>query len=426
MFHVKTLVLCALVAGFAAPLLGSDLDDLYLSYKKSGADVPTWLTAAIFGVHNDIGIRSGGDDPGAATVIAFTPGGTYVDAGSTLGLTDNYDSDEAPLNCNFSYYLNSFASPDAFYTFTLDGSYEVEVSVCDAANYDTVLGIVDATGALVAISDDGSGCADYSSWIEPCCLLEGTYFIVVDGFGGAAGDYEMTVNFGDETCADLPPCEEWSELAITLPYHGTGNSEQAIDIFGSPAGDVGYKFTLAEASLVELQTCYDGTLFDTDSYWFFDGGPCDGEYLGYNDGEYDCGYATHVVYDCEAPLSAGTYVVLISGWELEEGDFEVDILAEPCEVVDADELPRAFDLKQNHPNPFNPTTTIDFVISETGAASLKVYDMSGREVATLVNGLRAVGEHSVVFDASALASGVYFYILETATFSQTQKMLLVK
>ncbi|MFA7330442.1 MAG: T9SS type A sorting domain-containing protein [Candidatus Delongbacteria bacterium] len=94
--------------------------------------------------------------------------------------------------------------------------------------------------------------------------------------------------------------------------------------------------------------------------------------------------------------------------------------------VSSPDAPVAYTLAQNFPNPFNPTTTISFTMPETGAASLKVFDLAGREVATLVNGLMARGEQNVVFDASNLNSGVYFYTFETAGVSETRKMVLIK
>jgi hypothetical protein len=83
-------------------------------------------------------------------------------------------------------------------------------------------------------------------------------------------------------------------------------------------------------------------------------------------------------------------------------------------------------LGQNYPNPFNPATTISYTLPAAGQISLKVYDMLGKEVATLVNGMRPAGANTTSFDASYLPSGMYFYTLRSAGFSATKKMLLVK
>jgi|GEM_PF-1868252 len=97
-----------------------------------------------------------------------------------------------------------------------------------------------------------------------------------------------------------------------------------------------------------------------------------------------------------------------------------------CPEVNADEQAANFELAQNFPNPFNPTTSISFTLPEAGEASLKVYDMNGREVATLVNGMTERGTHSVTFDASGLSTGVYFYTLTAGELTTTNKMVLVK
>ena len=93
--------------------------------------------------------------------------------------------------------------------------------------------------------------------------------------------------------------------------------------------------------------------------------------------------------------------------------------------------PTSFELSQNYPNPFNPTTKIKYSIPivETGHApslQLKVYDILGREVATLVNESKAPGNYEVTFNASNLASGVYFYRLTAGKFIQTKKMILLR
>ncbi len=97
-----------------------------------------------------------------------------------------------------------------------------------------------------------------------------------------------------------------------------------------------------------------------------------------------------------------------------------------CITVDADEQPLSFDLKQNYPNPFNPATTIEFSLEQTAAATLIVYDLTGRQVARLVDGMREAGPHSVVFNAVDLSSGVYFYRLEAEDLILTRKLVLIK
>ncbi len=90
-------------------------------------------------------------------------------------------------------------------------------------------------------------------------------------------------------------------------------------------------------------------------------------------------------------------------------------------------LPKEFALYQNYPNPFNPTTNIQFDLAVTGNVTLRVFDITGREVATLLNKeYTSAGAHVVEFDASKLASGVYFYRLDALGHQLTRKMMLVK
>ncbi len=83
-----------------------------------------------------------------------------------------------------------------------------------------------------------------------------------------------------------------------------------------------------------------------------------------------------------------------------------------------------FTLHQNYPNPFNTFTTIYFSLPKASYISLKVFDVLGNEIATLVDGQMSAGEHSIVFDAKELPSGVYFYRLKTAEFSEIKKLLI--
>jgi hypothetical protein len=88
--------------------------------------------------------------------------------------------------------------------------------------------------------------------------------------------------------------------------------------------------------------------------------------------------------------------------------------------------PSKFELKGNYPNPFNPSTVIRYNVPNTADVSLSVYDMLGRQVAVLVNGLQSAGSYDVTFNATNLSSGVYLYRLQSGDFVQTQKMMLVK
>ncbi len=89
-------------------------------------------------------------------------------------------------------------------------------------------------------------------------------------------------------------------------------------------------------------------------------------------------------------------------------------------------LPTEPFLAQNYPNPFNPTTTISYQLPAVSALTLNVYDVLGREVARLVNGVQSAGSHSINFDGSSFRSGVYFYRIQAGAYHDTKKLILVK
>src|SRR4030095_11344756 len=88
--------------------------------------------------------------------------------------------------------------------------------------------------------------------------------------------------------------------------------------------------------------------------------------------------------------------------------------------------PKEFSLGQNYPNPFNPSTTIKFSVPKDGNVTLKVYDLNGQLIKTLVNQRVIAGNYSADFEGSNLASGIYFYTLDAADFKETKKMIMVK
>ncbi len=90
------------------------------------------------------------------------------------------------------------------------------------------------------------------------------------------------------------------------------------------------------------------------------------------------------------------------------------------------DLPLTYALEQNYPNPFNPSTVIEFKLPAAGVVSLKLYNVLGQEVKTLVDGMQPAGNYSVRYDGSSLSTGVYFYRLQSGSFVQVRKMLLLK
>jgi hypothetical protein len=96
------------------------------------------------------------------------------------------------------------------------------------------------------------------------------------------------------------------------------------------------------------------------------------------------------------------------------------------DVTISEKLPIQAVLYQNYPNPFNPVTTIDYSVPKIGFVTIKVYDILGREVMTLLNENKLVGNYNVEFNASKLVSGVYFYRMQAGDFVQTKKLILLK
>ena len=104
-----------------------------------------------------------------------------------------------------------------------------------------------------------------------------------------------------------------------------------------------------------------------------------------------------------------------------DGQFEYS------KIINVDlDSPAKFELSQNFPNPFNPTTTISFTLPQSGDVTLKVYNAIGEQVAELINGFKEAGVHTINFDGSELRSGVYFYRLKSEQKVENRKMILLK
>jgi len=127
------------------------------------------------------------------------------------------------------------------------------------------------------------------------------------------------------------------------------------------------------------------------------------------------------------PIQAIDFVDPQRGWAF--GDAGTILKRDPNYVFVHNEkphLPIEMSLSQNYPNPFNPTTTIRFTISDVRFTTLKIYDVLGREVATLVNEEKPTGNYEVEFNGTGLPSGIYFYNLKAGDYMETRKMVLLR
>ena len=155
-----------------------------------------------------------------------------------------------------------------------------------------------------------------------------------------------------------------------------------------------------------------------------------------NDGLHGDGVADDTVWGAfiKSPIADGKYSVSVRTDDKTAGNFRrlpnvtsfiVSITGVKVDEI-AGRLPDRFSLEQNYPNPFNPTTNFQFSIAHSQLTILKVYDLLGREVATLVNEVKQPGSYTVQFDASNHASGVYFYILHAGNFVASKKLMLLR
>lgn len=104
-------------------------------------------------------------------------------------------------------------------------------------------------------------------------------------------------------------------------------------------------------------------------------------------------------------------------------EFQIIITSTP---LSSGELPVEFSLEQNYPNPFNPNTTISYQLPTQSHVTIKVFDVLGREVTTLVDGLEEPGYKSVNFNSNGLSNGVYYYRLQAGSFVETKKLVLLR
>jgi hypothetical protein len=127
-------------------------------------------------------------------------------------------------------------------------------------------------------------------------------------------------------------------------------------------------------------------------------------------------------------VTGSTYFYQVTAYDFSgnQGVFSSEKMATATAVDLTGEVPEQFSLSQNYPNPFNPTTNIEFAIPQAGAVTITIFDVSGKQVGTLVDEFMQPGTYTMPWNAQGLASGVYIYKMESGSFVQTNTMLLIK
>ncbi len=219
-------------------------------------------------------------------------------------------------------------------------------------------------------------------WVEgPDTLLigeTGFYTMYLTGGPAEAGGYNVAGRFGQ------------MELVDTFSYQNPLALNELTQAFSLPFP----------------------TLKDT-IYWNF----------GYTASDSSAEWDT--IYSCAISLVWDTIPDPLDRWNFGP-KFPVKILDPITAISENEGNISSFTLFQNYPNPFNPSSKINFIIAETAFTSLKVYDVLGNEVATLVDKELSAGEYEIEFTGNGLTSGVYFYQLNAKNYVQTRKMVLLK
>jgi hypothetical protein len=236
----------------------------------------------------------------------------------------------------------------------------------------------------------------------------------------------------DEPCNADPLTVDTSCNYVTKTIINATKSSQIPDAScDQPSNvDVWFKFTIPSETFrihtnsisISSNDCglaiYTGTCSSMIERYCVKGGNPSQPYMPWDDNINLSAYASQTAY--------------IRIWEYgtvsQTGDFQICVTLTPTNETDHNTsiIPKFYKVSQNYPNPFNPSTIIMYDLPEGGMVSIKIYDMLGREVRTLVNEYKNAGSYNVEFNASNLPSGTYFYCLQAGSFAETKKLVLLR
>lgn len=309
-----------------------------------------------------------------------------------------------------------FGSRDStFYSLNADGSlnwsYEINGSVDSSPAIDTTSGTIYFGGAgyLNALNKDGTVKWQHDFFTvlySPAIGPDGTIYIGTTLFDLHAVSPDDSVKW-TYTTGNVVGSSPAVGTDSTIYVSSYDNDVHAL----TPDGEVQWKFTtdgtLDSSPIIDA----DGTIFVNSP---------DSLFAVNSDGSLQ--WKTRVNGGFSSPAidaNGNLYVGSFSDLKAYKGGKAVSVPDKPA-------LPEQVNLRQNFPNPFNPRTKITFSLPRAAEVKLTVYDLLGHRIATLVDGKRQAGQHSLTFDASKLSSGVYIYRLKSVGFSKSRKMLLLK
>lgn len=307
----------------------------------------------------------------------------------------------------YSYpVLNSFAADSTVFNFTIGDNVPVntalaanlKISIDTAAVFSEKVYILIGTGSL-AVNDNAEG--TFSNWVT-------------------------NLTWGITTAQSNSPTHSFTDSPSGQYGNNTNNSmtlANAVSITASSVVKLNFfhKYTVEQNydfCNVEVSNSVDTSWKKIKSYT--------GTLAGWTSESFDITqYVTGATQIKVRFRLTSDGSVTNDGWYVDDVKL-ITYNVGPLAINPNEQIPEAYSLQQNYPNPFNPVTVINYQLAASGFVEIKIYDVLGNEVKTLVNQKQNAGSHSVDFDGSGLPSGVYFYRINAGEFRESKSMMLLK
>lgn len=273
--------------------------------------------------------------------------------------------------------------------------------------------------------------------------FDGTNF-----YGGAAGNQIYQMDFATETLINTISS---TELVRHISYDSdqdafwVGNWDTDIVAINRSGNEIARIPASTHGQINMYGSCYDNKSAGGPYLWIFTQGAGAGAPQNIVQLQLPNGTPTGMAHNVISDVGSGNTDAIAGGLfsmtDFASGFFTIGGVLQGAPIADLvfvyeigtlssvqneGELPSVFNLNQNHPNPFNPTTTISYSLPQAENVKLSIYNLIGEEIGLLVNEFQQPGNYNLKFDAADLPSGIYFYSLTAGNFSETRKMMLVK